>query len=139
MDSNTARVKEFHEAFGHPVADEMSNELLTFRYKLMLEELDEVEEAMRGVMIDLLSCGAPTLANVAHLLKELADLQYVLSGTAVALGMDLEECVRLVHISNMSKLGPDGKPLYREDGKILKGPDYVEPNMTTEAKKVVLK
>src|SRR5690606_5216460 len=64
-----------------------------------------------------------------NLLKELADLRYVLSGLCVALGIDEEECVRRVHESNMSKLGEDGSPIYREDGKVLKGPNYAPPDL----------
>jgi len=64
-----------------------------------------------------------------RLLKELADLQYVLSGTAVALGLPLDIAFNRVHKSNMSKLNFDGKPLVRSDGKILKGPDYIPPVM----------
>jgi len=63
------------------------------------------------------------------LLKEMADLQYVLSGMAVALGLNLGEAFRRVHESNMSKLGDDGKPIYRDDGKVLKGPNYRKPEL----------
>ena len=57
------------------------------------------------------------------------DLQYVLSGAAVALGLDIQTAFIRIHNSNMSKLGEDGKPVYREDGKIIKGPDYIPPNL----------
>ena len=65
-----------------------------------------------------------------HLLKELADLVYVCHQMAAAFGWDLQVAYNRVHESNMSKLGVDGKPLRREDGKILKGPNYREPNLT---------
>ena len=62
-------------------------------------------------------------------LKELADLVYVTYGYANVRGWNLDEAVRRVHASNMSKLGDDGKPLYREDGKVLKGPNYQKPEL----------
>jgi len=62
--------------------------------------------------------------NVVNLAKELADLLYVVYGTAAAYGIPIDDVYREVHRSNMSKLGPDGKPIYREDGKVLKGPNY---------------
>ena len=69
-------------------------------------------------------------SNQAALLKELADLVYVCYGYADRFGWDLDEAFRRVHLSNMSKLDPvTGKPIFREDGKILKGPAYKEPNL----------
>ena len=67
----------------------------------------------------------------ARMLKEMADVQYVLSGLAVTLGLPLQEAFNRVHQSNMSKLGLDGKPLYRDDGKVMKGPNYLPPDMET--------
>jgi len=69
----------------------------------------------------------PYLGCEEALLKELADLVYVVYGTAVSLGLNLDEALERVHESNMSKLGEDGKPIYREDGKVLKGSNYKEP------------
>jgi|TARA_E500000331_G_scaffold158165_1_gene153404 predicted HAD superfamily Cof-like phosphohydrolase len=63
-------------------------------------------------------------------LKELADLVYVCAQYAENMDWDLEQAIRRVHTSNMSKLGADGKPIYREDGKVLKGPNYQPPNLT---------
>ena len=65
----------------------------------------------------------------AHYLKELADLVYVCHQMAAAFGWDLQTAHNRVHESNMSKLGVDGEPLLREDGKILKGPNYFEPSL----------
>lgn len=65
-----------------------------------------------------------------RILKEMADLVYVVYGYAATFGWDLDEAVRRVHASNMSKLGPDGKPIYREDGKVLKGPNYKVPSLS---------
>ena len=69
-------------------------------------------------------------AAKAALLKELCDLQYVLSGFAVTFGLPFDEAFKRVHESSMSKLGPDGKPIYREDGKVLKGPNYKKPDLS---------
>jgi predicted HAD superfamily Cof-like phosphohydrolase len=110
-------VEEFHEAFGHPINDTYAvlSQWL-FRLKLIKEELAELENAIHN-------------EGMEQVYKELADLQYVVSGMAVAFGIDLEASFLRVHKSNMSKLGEDGKPIYREDGKILKGPNYKEPNL----------
>ena len=65
----------------------------------------------------------------AECLKELADLVYVCYQYAENLGWDLDEALHRVHASNMSKLDEDGKPIYRKDGKVLKGPNYAPPNL----------
>lgn len=96
---------------------------LAFRKRLIKEEYVEVAEqldlAMRGGLTDEIRLA---------LAKELSDLSYVIYGAAVEFGIDLDECVVLVHDSNMTKVGDDGQPLLREDGKILKGPNYAPPN-----------
>jgi len=112
-------VQEFHEAFGHPVGEELPplgdiDQLMRLRLRLLWEEVMEIVEAN----------------TKENLLKELADLQYVLSGFAVTFGLPLDEAFRRVHESNMSKLGEDGKPIYREDGKVLKGPNYQPPDLS---------
>ena len=66
----------------------------------------------------------------AATLKELADLIYVCAQYAENMDWDIEQALRRVHKSNMSKLGPDGKPIYREDGKVLKGPNYQPPDLS---------
>ena len=68
--------------------------------------------------------------DAENLLKELADLVYVTFGYAATFGWNLDEAVRRVHASNMSKLGDDGKPIYRKDGKVMKGPNYQAPDLT---------
>ena len=68
-------------------------------------------------------------SNKANILKELADLVYVCYQYAANLGWDLDEAMYRVHKSNMSKLGEDGKPIYRDDGKVLKGPNYAPPTL----------
>lgn len=109
-------VREFHEAYGvdAPVAPtELAYKRQMLRFSLIEEELREYREAVSV---------PDNLANVA---KELADLLYVVLGTAVEHGMTrFDEVFAEVHRSNMSKLGLDGKPILREDGKVLKGPNY---------------
>lgn len=116
------QVQEFHETYGLPVldtpniSDEKTNKL---RINLLAEELDELKEALeQGDMVETLDA--------------LIDLQYVLDGAFLSLGMAHLKMPAFdeVHRSNMSKLGADGKPIRREsDGKVLKGPDYFKPNM----------
>jgi predicted HAD superfamily Cof-like phosphohydrolase len=113
--SPMAMVREFHEAFGLPVNDG-TRTLNTLRAKLIREEAREAADAIEA--------GAPE-----HWAQELADLVYVAYGAALTLGIDLDRAVQLVHASNMSKLGPDGRPIMREDGKVLKGPNYRAPDM----------
>ena len=90
-----------------------NSDLETLRYILIEEEFNEFAGAV----------------NKENLLKELADLTYVVYGYAATFGLDLDEAVRRVHLSNLSKLGDDGKCIKREDGKVVKGPNYKEPNL----------
>jgi predicted HAD superfamily Cof-like phosphohydrolase len=109
-------VKHFARTYGqtlnHPWVKDTDKDLL--RLVLVKEEYAEVLTAIEA----------------ADLLKELADLVYVTYGYAATFGWDLDEAVRRVHASNMSKLGEDGQPIYREDGKVLKGPNYEEPDLS---------
>ena len=90
---------------------------------LIVEEFKEFIEADYDMaMIDI--------SSRADCLKELADLVYVCAQYAENMDWDLEQALRRVHRSNMSKLGDDGKPIYREDGKVLKGPNYQPPTLT---------
>lgn len=118
-------VEEFHRAFDHPIDGEWDDLLLTLRATLINEECIELLEEFNNLRKKSQSLW--TKDDKMNFLKEMADLQYVLSGTAVALGLPLEEAFRRVHKSNMSKLGEDGKPIRREDGKSLKGPNYQPP------------
>lgn len=114
-------VKEFHETYGQPVGDEpkmLTTNRVDLRLDLIDEEVLEVKDAIDNF-------------DLVNLAKELADLIYVVNGFAVELGIDLDAVVTEVHRSNMSKLGADGKPIYREDGKVLKGPDYFEADVET--------
>ncbi|TRO63972.1 nucleoside triphosphate pyrophosphohydrolase family protein [Christiangramia sabulilitoris] len=122
MKKRIAAVKEFHSAFGlgineKPVANlgEAKNLL---RFNLMKEENEEYLEA----------ANSNDLAEVAD---ALGDMLYILCGTIIEHGMQhkIEEVFDEIQSSNMSKLGADGKPIYREDGKVLKGPNYFKPDI----------
>jgi NTP pyrophosphatase (non-canonical NTP hydrolase) len=117
-------VEEFHRAFGCDIG-ERGWKATKFRMKLIEEEYEELWEELdawkrRGDRAD----------NLPSIIKEAADLLYVVYGLAVTFGFDLEEAFRRVHASNMSKLGLDGKPEMRDDGKVLKGPNYFEPDLS---------
>jgi len=90
---------------------------------LIVEEFKEFLEAENQLLTGF-------VVNATDTLKELADLVYVCYQYAENLGWDLDEALNRVHRSNMSKLGEDGKPIYREDGKVLKGPNYQPPNLS---------
>ena len=122
-------VNEFHRSFKHPIDEQWTVKLLELRMNLIKEESNEVIEEFVNMIIDLERGKSISLVQRTNLLKELCDLQYVLSGAAVALGLDIQTAFNRVHASNMSKLGEDGKPVYREDGKVIKGPDYIPPNL----------
>lgn len=124
--------REFHEAFDLPRPDTIpvppDPEVVRLRLRLIMEEYVEVREELEALLRPL--SVDETLDRFRNLLKELSDLRYVVEGCAVAFGLDIEAAYLEVHRSNMSKLGEDGKPLYREDGKVLKGPNYTEADLT---------
>ena len=125
-------VAEFHQVFGQerdhstfPGAD-----LVKLRRRLIKEETDEAlvefDELVKGLAAgDFIDVRLSKMA----LLKELADIVYVAYGAADCLGFNLDEAVQRIHESNMSKLDEDGKPIRRDDGKVLKGPNYAEPEL----------
>lgn len=117
--TNYEMVREFHKAFGSTL-DQWPPKLseTVFRSDLITEEYDE--------LLDELYEKNPSKVKIA---KELADMLYVLYGTAASFGIDIDKVFKEVHRSNMSKLGEDGKPIYREDGKVLKGPNYSEAQL----------
>jgi len=104
--------RTYGQAINHPF--EKGSDIANLRYGLIEEEFAEFKEA----------------EEPAHVLKEMADEVYVIYGMAAVFGWDLDEAVRRVHASNMSKLDDNGEPIYREDGKVLKGPNYQEPDLT---------
>ena len=112
-------VKAFTEAFNQPVGASLEDDdLLHLREELIAEEYYEVIDELMQVHPD-----------PAALTKELVDLLYVVYGCAVTFGLPIDEVFERVHRSNMSKLGADGKPIYRDDGKVLKGPNYQPPKL----------
>lgn len=119
MKKQLLSVKTFHEKFLHPLSERptlsVNQEL---RHKLMAEENDEYLEA----------CKNKDLVEIAD---ALGDQLYILCGTILAHGMQdiIENVFDEIHRSNMSKLGADGKPIYREDSKIIKGPHYSKPEL----------
>ena len=122
MKNKIAAVKSFHEAFGlgvkeSPTAElELSKNLL--RYKLMREENEEYLDAANN-------------KDLVEVADALGDMLYILCGTIIEHGMQykIEEVFNEIQKSNMSKLGADGQPIYREDGKVLKGPNYFRPDL----------
>lgn len=118
-------VREFHDAMGHSSDVKNPTErLLELRFRLISEEYEELKHELATAMAETHFKDGVTIKTKERILKELADLQYVISGMAVALGLPLQIAFIRVHKSNMSKLGDNGKPLYRDDGKVMKGPNY---------------
>lgn len=117
---------EFRHGYGVP--NTPSNRIMQFR--LIQEEYSEFEEALADWIGDN-GRTAPINVQFHDVLKELCDLVYVLAQFAENEGIDLDHAIQLVHESNMSKLGEDGKPIRREDGKILKGPNYAPADVTS--------
>jgi len=118
--TNFEKVKKFMLTFGQEVktkasfSDEKTNQL---RLDLISEELEELKNAM----------SSKDLLEVAD---ALTDILYVTYGAGHAFGINLDKCFDEVQNSNMSKLGSDGKPIYNESGKVMKGPDYFKPNLS---------
>lgn len=113
---------EFRKAYGLPLG--LTTSSLNLQQNLIDEEHLEVAHAYLDLKNDITNKRARE-----HLLKELADLVYVCHQMAACFRWDLQVAYNRVHGSNMSKLGEDGKPIRREDGKILKGPNYFEPSL----------
>ena len=122
LDTVINHVKTFHESFGinneeSPKTD-VGEKVINLRFELMREENQEYLEAAK----------ANDLVEVAD---ALGDMLYILCGTILSHGMQhkITEVFEEIQNSNMSKLGADGKPIYREDGKVMKGPNYFKPNI----------
>ena len=126
MEEYEEQVLECHQAMEMAINDKFSIPLLELRQRLLNEEMGELNAEIDNLINELKTSGETTAASRAKMLKELADLQYVLSGMVISLGLPMQEAFARVHKSNMSKL-VDGKPLKRADGKFLKGPNYQPP------------
>lgn len=127
-----AMVAEFHKAFDvqnnlgqTPDAEIARKEL---RYSLLAEEWNEFQDALGGYYPNY-PTGGYRPADTVEVADALADIVYVAFGAALEFGIDLNTVLAEVHRSNLSKLGADGKPIYREDGKVLKGPNYSPPDI----------
>lgn len=123
MKNKIKAVQEFHQAFGlgiqqQPTANLDENKL-QLRFNLMAEENEEYLEAAKN-------------NDIVEVADALGDMLYILCGTILEHGMQhkIEEVFNEIQRSNMSKLGADGKPIYREDGKVMKGPNYFRPNIS---------
>ena len=117
--SNFTDVKTFMETFGQIVRTKPQfpdEKTMQLRYDLIKEELDELEHAMKT-------------KNLKEIADALTDILYVTYGAGFAYGIDLDKCFKEVQRANMSKLGTDGKPIFSEKGKVMKGPNYSEPNL----------
>jgi len=118
--SNFERVKKFMETFGQEIKEKASfpnDKITSLRYDLIKEELDEFKEAIDK-------------KDIKEVADALTDILYVTYGAGHAFGIDLDKCFEEVQNSNMSKLGKDGKPIYNENGKVMKGPNYFKPNLS---------
>ena len=117
--SNFEDVKKFMITFGQRVISKPQfpdEKTMNLRFDLIKEELDELEQAMK----------TKDLKEVAD---ALTDILYVTYGAGCAYGINLDKCFKEVQRANMSKLGEDGKPIFNEKGKVMKGPNYLEPNL----------
>jgi len=115
------QAKEFRKKYNLPSSNDRKTRAV--QHKIIVEEFKEFLEA-EGMLY------MHSLKHQEHALKELADLVYVCYQYAENLGWLLDEALNRVHISNMSKLDEDGKPIYRDDGKVLKGPNYKPPDLS---------
>ena len=118
--TNFNKVGEFMKTFGQEVKNKPSfstEKINQLRISLIQEELDELKEAM-------------TNNDLLEVADALTDLLYVTYGAGHAFGIDLDKCFNEVQNSNMSKLGEDGKPIYNELGKVMKGPNYFKPDLS---------
>ena len=118
--TNFEKVRLFMQTYGQEVKNkaEFSNEKTNkLRMDLIKEELEELQQAMKD-------------KNLLEVADALTDILYVTYGAGHAFGIDLDKCFDEVQQSNMSKLGEDGKPIYNDQGKVMKGPNYFKPNLS---------
>ena len=117
--TNFESVKKFMETFGQEIREKASfpeDKITSLRYDLIKEELDELKEAIDN-------------RDIKEVADALTDILYVTYGAGHAFGINLDKCVEEVQNSNMSKLGTDGKPIYNDKGKVMKGPNYFKPDL----------
>ena len=117
--SNFNKVKTFMKTFGQEVKTKASfstDKINSLRYDLIKEELEELKVAMEN-------------KDLLEVADALTDILYVTYGAGHAFGIDLDKCFEEVQNSNMSKLSEEGKPIYNESGKVMKGPKYFKPDL----------
>ena len=117
--TNFENVRKFMETFGQEIKEKAgfpNDTITTLRFDLIREELDELKEAINK-------------KDIKEVADALTDILYVTYGAGHAFGVNLDQCFEEVQNSNMSKLGDDGKPIYNENGKVMKGPNYFKPNL----------
>ena len=118
--TNFESVKKFMEIFGQEIKEKANfpnDKITSLRYELIKEELDELKVAIDN-------------KDIKEVADALTDILYVTYGAGHAFGINLDKCFEEVQSSNMSKLGADGKPIYNEKGKEMKGPNYFKPNLS---------
>ena len=117
--TNFESVKKFMKTFGQEVKEKAefpTDKITSLRYDLIAEELEELKEAIKK-------------RDIKEVADALTDILYVTYGAGHAFGIDLDKCFEEVQNSNMSKLDMNGKPIYNEKGKVMKGPNYFKPNL----------
>ena len=117
--TNFEKVKKFMQIFGQEVRTKASfpnDKIVSLRVELIREELSELKEAIEK-------------KNIKEVADALTDILYVTYGAGHAFGINLDKCFEEVQKSNMSKLGSDGKPIYNDKGKVMKGPNYFKPDL----------
>ena len=118
--SNFESVKKFMETFGQEIKEKAGfpdDKITSLRYELIKEALEELKEAI--------DC-----KDIKEVADALTDILYVVYGAGHAFGINLDKCFEEVQNSNMSKLDLNGKPIYNEKGKVMKGPNYFKPNLS---------
>tara|TARA_B100001093_G_C26629210_1_gene928103 strand:- start:562 stop:933 length:372 start_codon:yes stop_codon:yes gene_type:complete len=117
--TNFEHVRKFMETFGQEIKEKAEfpiEKITSLRYELITEELDELKDAINN-------------KDIKEVADALTDILYVTYGAGHAFGINLDKCFEEVQNSNMSKLGSDGKPIFNESGKVMKGPNYFKPNL----------
>ena len=117
--TNFESVRKFMEVFGQEIKEKAGfpeDKITSLRYNLIKEELGELEEAIKN-------------KDLKEVADALTDILYVTYGAGHAFGVNLDSCFKEVQDSNMSKLGKNGKPIYNESGKVMKGPNYFKPDL----------
>ena len=117
--TNFESVRKFMETFGQEIKEKPgfpNDKIVSLRFNLIKEELEELKEAMEN-------------KDIKEVADALTDILYVTYGAGHAFGINLDKCFQEVQNSNMSKLGEDGKPIYNDKGKVMKGPNYFKPDL----------